>query len=149
MLDVYAKISDLKPNLQENMEWAEQAFGKHQIKLWEESLQQKGYNPAKLMTVDWKGCIIDGNVRYHLCKKLNIEYVRIDHHYLIRSIQNFINLQTQKWTHDITKNSTEYKTVQAVKEHLEIEFKIAMGLERPEAIKKVELKKTGVEQLEK
>ena len=109
MIIIYAKVSDLKPKADETLEWGRQAFGKETLEKWEKSMREEGFKREKLLLVDWRGCIIDGNIRYHLAKKIGIEYLPIDFNFLREDLESFVRTQGYKWTELSKLNSEEYK----------------------------------------
>lgn len=123
MITLWASVDDLKPNPKENLEWGKYAFGKEALDKWEKSLREEGYKKEKLMLVDWRGCIIDGNIRFHLAEKIGIKYLPIDFNFLIRDLNSFIHTQSYKWTEFLKLNSKEMKKAEEKLEELRANLK--------------------------
>ena len=118
MIILWADIKDLKPNPKEDLEWGKFAFGQEALDKWEKSLREEGYKKEKLMLVDWRGCIIDGNIRYHLAKKIGIKYLPIDFSFLVKNLNSFVKTQAYKWTELLKLNSKEMKKAEEKLEEL-------------------------------
>jgi len=133
MIPIYANIQDLKPNPKETLEWAqrEENFGKQVIE-WEHSIKTEGFNPHKALWVNWKGAIIDGNVRYHLAKKLGIQFVPIDFVFLMDDIISFKHIQQRVWEKQILKkqNKATRHNNKRVIENLHLIKSIGLKIER-------------------
>ena len=98
MIQIYVAIDDLIPNPKEDLEWGKKAFGSDKIAKWDKSMRDNGFLKHKPLLVDWRGCIIDGNMRYYLAKKNNIKYVPIDYNFLVRDLNSFVHTLAYRWT---------------------------------------------------
>ncbi|MFH1972945.1 MAG: hypothetical protein ABIJ18_05730 [archaeon] len=109
MIQIYVALKDLIPNPKETFEWGMQNFPK--LPSWFLDMQTNGFRNDKPLLVNWRGCIIDGNMRYHMAKMLNITHVPIDYNFLVRDLDCFIEIMGIKWANAIKSKSKEIKNI--------------------------------------
>ena len=109
LVKLYVKTESLIPHPKENLMWGMATFGIKQIEEWEKSIKENGI--IKPLLVNWKGCVIDGNMRFQLALKHDIEFVPIDLFYLMKDIEGFENCLNKMFISKIVEGDNVFKKV--------------------------------------
>jgi len=132
MIQIYVKLSDIKRNPKETFEWGMKYFPK--LPEWFHDMQKNGFKVEKPITLNWKGCILDGNQRYEMARLLNenkcsechrepIPYVPIDYSFLAADWEAFVEIQSRNWTREFSTTDNKIMEVKRKIKELQEDLK--------------------------